>query len=125
MNRKRLAITLAAVGLSASALAVPSAQAADGWVAVAGSVSREQLDWAYGPTQSTAMVRALDQCAELQRAGDCIVLASSPDCVAIVWDAGEPLNRPHGGVGNLPAVALASATAAAGPTANDPAVRCA
>lgn len=125
MIKTSFAIVLASAALCGGAVVAPAAHAAEGWVAVASSISHEQLDWAYGPTPESATARALAQCAELQRAGDCIVVASSPDCIAIAWDAGEPLNRPHGGTGSRPAVALEAATASAGPTANDATVRCA
>lgn len=125
MIKRNLVIASISIALPAGVFAAPTAQAAGGWVAVAGSVSHEQLDWAYGPNQSSAVARALSQCAQLQRADDCVVLASGSECIAIVWDAAQPLNRPHGATGSRPAVALEAATAAAGPTANDPTVRCA
>ena len=102
----------------------PVSHAGTGWVAVASSPSHEQLDWAYGPNQASAEARALIQCERLQRAADCIVLASSPDCVAVVWDGAEPLNRAHGASGGEPQVVLQAAVRAAGQYANDPLVRC-
>jgi hypothetical protein len=110
--------------LAVQALCAPTASADDGWVAVASSPSHEQADFAYGPGQATAESRALAQCAVLQRASDCLLLASGPDCVAIAWDAAEPINFAHGVSGGGPDVVLQGARAAAGPYANDPDVRC-
>lgn len=117
------------VGLSAAAavfsvLTAPHAHADDGWVAVANSPNHEQQDWAFGPDQATAAARALAQCAVLERADDCRVLAVSTDCVATAWDAAEPLNRIYAGSGGGPEAAVAGAVAAAGPYANDVRVRC-
>ena len=53
-----------------------------GWVAVANSPNHEQQDWAFGPDQATTEANVLAQCAVLQRADDCRVLAVSTDCVA-------------------------------------------
>jgi hypothetical protein len=67
---------------------------------------------------------ALQNCALLQNASDCIVLASGPNCVAVAWDVAEPLNNAYAAVGDTPAAAISAAVAAAGPFANDPSVRC-
>lgn len=125
MKKTSIVIGVASAALVGGAVAAPAAHAAQGWVAVASSISHEQLDWAYGPSRANATANALNQCSQLQQANDCIVLAVSSDCVAIAWDAAEPLNRPHSGIGGRPAVALQAAAASAGPAANDPTVRCA
>ena len=87
-------IGVAGVAMSAAAMwAAAPAVADDGWVAVANSPNQEQQDWAYGPDQFTAESRVLAQCALLQRADVCRVLAVSTDCVATAWDMSEPLNQ--------------------------------
>ena len=113
-----IAVTAAAVFAAAPAVAD------DGWVAVANSPNHEQQDWAYGPDQFTAESNVLAQCAVLQRADDCRVLAVSTDCVATAWDVSEPLNRIYAGSGGGPEAAARGAIAAAGPYANDLQVRC-
>ncbi|MCB1263654.1 MAG: hypothetical protein KDB56_03515 [Mycobacterium sp.] len=105
-------------------LTAPVAHPDDGWVAVANSPNREQQDFGYGPDQATAEANALAQCALLQRADDCRVLASSTDCVATAWDVSEPLNLLYAGSGGGPEAAALGAIAAAGPYANDVQVRC-
>ena len=90
------------IGVAMTAAALCSAAPAvadDGWVAVANSPNHEQQDWAYGPDQFTAESNALAQCAVLQRAEDCRVLAVSTDCVATAWDVSEPLNQIYAGSG--------------------------
>jgi len=119
------AVTLVAGAAVASyALAAPPAHADDGWVAVASSPSHEQVDFAYGPDQATAESRVLALCAVRQRASDCLLLASGPDCVAVAWDADHPINHAHGVSGGGPEVVRQGAIAAAGRYANDPEVRC-
>lgn len=49
---------------------------------------------------------------------------TGPDCVAVVWDADEPINHAHGASGGGRAVVLRAATAAAGAYANGPEARC-
>lgn len=110
--------------IAAAVLAAPRAYADDGWVAVANSPNHEQQDWGYGPDQFTAEANALAQCARLQRAGDCRILAVSTDCVATAWDVSEPLNHIYGGSGGGPEAAARGAMDAAGPYANDVQVRC-
>ena len=118
-------IGVAGVAMSAAAMwAAPPAVADDGWVAVANSPNHEQQDWAYGPDQFTAESNVLAQCAVLQRADDCRVLAVSTDCVATAWDMSEPLNQIYAGSGGGPEAAARGAIAAAGPYANDLQVRC-
>ena len=118
-------ISVAGAAMTAAALwAAPPAVADDGWVAVANSPNHEQQDWAYGPDQFTAESNVLAQCAVLQRADDCRVLAVSTDCVATAWDVSEPLNRIYAGSGGGPEAAARGAIAAAGPYANDLQVRC-
>lgn len=122
------AVSALIVGIGAiGTVAVPTASAASPdyrWIAAASSPSHEQLDWGYGPDQAAAESAALAQCAQLQRAGDCRLLASSPDCVAVAWDAAQPLNRAHGASGGGPQAVMQAAIRAAGQYANDPSVRC-
>ena len=120
----RLASVVAGVALAGSVICTPFANADGGWVAAASSPSHEQVDFAWGIDQVTAEYRVLAQCAELQRAGDCLLLASGPDCVAVAWDGDQPINHAHGMSGGGPEVVLRAAMAAAGPHANDPDVRC-
>lgn len=94
------------------------------WVAVASSPTNEALDWDINVSRGAAEVNALQRCALLQRADDCLIVASGPNCVAVAWDVDEPLNRPHGAVADTPAAALGVAIASAGAFANDPEVRC-
>ena len=119
-------VGLAGATLASGILFAAPARADNGWVAVAKSPFRESLDWAGGPnrTQYDTEAEALQHCAVLQRANDCSLLASSPNCVAVAWDAAQPLNRAYGAVGDTPSAALNAAVAAAGPYANDPQVRC-
>ena len=116
--------TAAVAVIAAAMLTAPGAHADDGWVAVANSPNHEQQDWGYGPDQITAESNALVQCAAIERADDCLILAVSTDCVATAWDVSEPLNRIHAGSGGGPEAAVRGATAAAGPYANDVQVRC-
>ena len=109
---------------AAALLAAPSAYADDGWVAVANSPRHEQQDFGYGPDQASAELNALAQCAQLERADDCRVLAVSTDCVASAWDGAQPLNQLHAVAGGGPEVVRRGAIAAAGPYANDVEVRC-
>lgn len=124
MGRFRLFGGMVAAITFAAVLAAPRAHADDGWVAVANSPNHEQQDFGYGPDQLTAESNALSQCAVLQRADDCRVLASSTDCVATAWDVSEPLNLLYAGSGGGPEAAALGAIAAAGPYANDVQVRC-
>lgn len=125
MGRNFLSISALAVAMTAATVAAaPTAYADDGWVAVANSPNHEQQDWAYGPDQVSAEANALGQCAVLQRADDCRILAVSTDCVATAWDVAEPLNRIYAGSGGGPEAAVRGAIAAAGPYANDVQVRC-
>ena len=120
---RRLGAVIIAVTAAAVA-AAPVSNADDGWVAVANSPNHEQQDWAFGPDQSTAEANALAQCAVLQRADDCRILAVSTDCVATAWDVSEPLNQIYAGSGGGPEAAIRGAVTAAGPYANDVQVRC-
>ena len=115
---------IAGAVIAATVVTAPVAHADDGWVAVANSPNHEQQDWGYGPDQLTAEATALAQCAVLQRASDCRILAVSTDCVATAWDVSEPLNRIYAGSGGGPQAAALGAIAAAGPYANDLQVRC-
>lgn len=121
-----IAATIASA-ISAALAPAPFAHAQTaqyGWIAVASSPSRESLDWAYGPDRSAAHAKALNQCTHLQKANNCQVLASGPSCVAVAWDAAQPLNRPYAASSNSSHSAVQNAMAAAGPYANDPTVRC-
>ncbi len=126
MIRCNVCVLVAGLLVGAAVCAAAPAAAEGGWVAVAKSPSRESLDWAGGPnrSQADAEVSALQQCARLQHASDCYLVASGPKCAAVAWDVGEPLNRAYGAVGMTPAAALSAAEAAAGPFANGPEVRC-
>jgi Domain of unknown function (DUF4189) len=119
-------VGLAGATVATGLLCAAPAHAEPGWVAVAKSPLRESLDWAggLGHTRFSAEAEALRQCAVLQRASDCAVLASGPNCVAVAWDAAQPLNLAYGAVGDTPAAAINAAVATAGPFANDPSVRC-
>ena len=119
-----ISVAMSAAAMLAAVFAAPPAVADDGWVAVANSPNHEQQDWAYGPDQFTAEANVLAQCAVLQRAHDCRVLAVSTDCVATAWDVSQPLNRIYAGSGGGPEAAARGAIAAAGPYANDLQVRC-
>jgi hypothetical protein len=123
----RLALLgLAAATVVSGFLTAAPAHADSGWIAVAKSPWRESLDWAGGAGRSPydAEMQALQNCALLQNASDCMVLASGPNCVAVAWDVAEPLNNAYGAVGDTPAAAISAAVATAGPFANDPSVRC-
>jgi hypothetical protein len=115
---------LAAATVASGFLTAAPAQADSGWVAVAKSPWRESLDWAGGAGPYGAEMQALQNCALLQNASDCMVLASGPNCVAVAWDVAEPLNNAYAAIGDTPAAAISAAVAAAGPFANDPSVRC-
>jgi hypothetical protein len=126
--RSSMSVAAMALALTVAAGVVwPAPARADfGWAAAASSPSREEMDWAWSPATSSfaAEAQALQNCAVKQNASDCLVIASGPNCVAVAWDVGEPLNRPHGGVGATREAALSAAVAAAGPHANDLAARC-
>lgn len=115
---------VALLALITAAAGLPTAHADSRWLAVASSLSREALDWNIGVSRQTAEIRALQQCAVLQEADDCRILASGPNCVAVVWDASQPLNRPFAVAADTSAAALSAAVASAGHFANDPSVRC-
>ena len=112
--------------LACSGLTAPTAHADGGWVAAANSPSHEQMDWAWGPdlNQAAAESLALTRCGERERASDCQLLASGPDCVAIAWDGDQPINHAHGVSGGGTDVVIPGAMAAAGPHANNPEARC-
>lgn len=120
---KILCTAVAAVTVMGVAFA-PAARADNGWVAAASSPSYEQVDFAWGINQLAAESRVLTQCAQVQRASDCVLLASGPDCLAIAWDVDEPINHAHGVSGGGRDVVVQAAVAAAGPYANDVASRC-
>ncbi len=124
--KQRAVVTgfIAAVGLPVALCLAPIAGADDGWVALANSPNHEQKDWGFGPDQATAEAKALSQCAQLERASDCRVLAVSTDCIGSAWDGDQPLNHLHAVSGGGPDIVRQAAMAAAGPYANDPDVRC-
>jgi Domain of unknown function (DUF4189) len=113
--------TLASLGFAA-----PPAYADGGWVAAANSPNHEQMDFAWGTDldQAAAESQALTQCGERERASDCQLLASGPDCVAIAWDGDQPINHAHGVSGGGTDVVIPGAMAAAGPYANNAEARC-
>jgi hypothetical protein len=117
---------LAAAALASTLWCAAPAHADHGWAAVANSSSREATDWSWSRNTSSfaAEAQALDKCAQTNDATDCQILASGPACVAIAWDADEPLNHAHGGMGNTPQEAINAAVAAAGLYGNDPSSRC-
>jgi len=124
-NQLHVVTAVAALALGVAAAPLSSASSAEyAWIAAASSPSHEQLDWGSGADRDTAASTALAQCARLQRANDCRLLAASPDCVAVVWDGAQPLNQAHGASGGGPKVVLDNAIRAAGTQANDPVVRC-
>jgi hypothetical protein len=118
-------ISVAVVALAAGAVCTPPAHADDEWVAVASSPSHEQVDFAWGVDQADVEAKVFQQCAVLERASDCRLLASGPDCVGIAWDGDQPINHAHGMSGGGREVVAQAAMAAAGPYGNDPEVRCA
>jgi hypothetical protein len=120
----RVISIIAGAAFAASVFWAPSAHADGGWEAVASSPSHEQTDYAWGIDQAAAESLALARCAQLERASDCLLLASGPDCVAIAWDGDEPINHAHGVSGGGRDVVIPAAMAAAGPLANDPDARC-
>ena len=121
MNRL---IGLVVVVSTAGLLLAPRAHADDGWVVAASSPSHESSEKVWGFDQADAEARALSQCTVLERARDCVLLASGPDCVAIAWDGDQPINHAHGASGGGRDVVIQAAMAAAGPYANDPSARC-
>jgi hypothetical protein len=121
MNRL---IGVVAVVSAAGVLLAPFAHADDGWVAAASSPSHESSEKVWGLDQADAESRALAQCAVLERARACVLLASGPDCVAIAWDGDQPINHVHGASGGGRDVVIQAAMAAAGPYANDQSARC-
>ena len=120
----RLAGIVAGAALAGGVFCAPPAYADGGWVAAANSPSHEQMELAWGIDQAAAESRALVQCARIERASDCQLLASGPDCVAIAWDGDQPINHAHGMSGGGREVVVQAAMAAAGPHANDPGSRC-
>lgn len=120
----RLSCAGAAAVVAATMLPVCAARADDGWVAAASSPNHESAELVWGVDQADAEGRALAQCAVLERAEDCLLLASGPDCIAIAWDADQPINHAHGASGGGRAVVIQAAMAAAGPYANDVSARC-
>jgi hypothetical protein len=119
-------MAMAGVTLVGGLLCAAPAQADFGWAAIANSPSREEADYAWSPNaaQAATEAQAVQRCLVKENATDCRVIASGPGCAAIAWDGDQPLNHAHGGLGATADEALAAASAAAGPFANDPVVRC-
>ena len=121
MGRKFVAVAATAF---VAVCAAPNAHADDGWVAVANSPSHEQQDWGYGSNQANAESNALVACAQNERANNCRVLASSPDCIATLLDASQPINQLHASSGGGPDSVKLAVQAAAGPGSADGQTRC-
>jgi hypothetical protein len=83
----RFVLTAAAsVGLSVG-LAAP-APAAGTWAAIANSPSKQQYWAAFGPlTKNQAEQKAVQRCNAGYHVTDCLVVASSADCVAVSTDS--------------------------------------
>ena len=122
----RFSTALCAVGATVGATlsGMPAAHAAETWIAVANSPNREQLEWVRGRDRTAVVVVVLEQCARLEQADDCRLLAVSTDCIATAWDVAEPLNHLYAVPGPNPEAARQAAIAAAGPHANDVTVQC-
>ncbi len=120
----RLAGIVAGAVLAGSVALAAPAHADGGWVAAANSPSHEQMEFAWGIDQAGAESRALAQCVQVERASDCQLLASGPDCLAVAWDGDQPINHAHGVSGGGREAVVRAAIAAAGPYANDIQSRC-
>src|SRR5205807_1871903 len=80
-HMKRMVLA-AAVGVGVSIGFAGPAHAADHWVAIAWSASKDVSNTSYGPeSQADAERQALQQCS--QQASDCQIMASSADCIAL------------------------------------------
>jgi hypothetical protein len=121
-----LVIAIAAsVGAALMSLfSAPSAHATAKWVATANSPSHEQIEFAWGMDEADAESRVMAQCAQVERADDCQLRASGPDCVGIAWDGDQPINHVHAVSGGGRDVVIQGAIAAAGPHANSAEARC-
>jgi hypothetical protein len=124
----RLTGIVAGAVLAGAALCAPQAHADPGvcigcWEAAANSPSKEQMDWGIGGNPDTAVSGVLAQCASLEHATDCQLLAVGP-CVGIAWDGDQPINHAHGAAADTRDAALAAAVAEAGHLANQPQSRC-
>ena len=126
LTHLRVKVTLLGIAVVATTavVAAPTAEADDGWVAVANSPSHEQQDWGYGSNQATAESNALAACAQNERANNCRVLASSPDCIATLWDASQPINQLHASSGGGPDAVKLAVQSAAGLGSADGQTRC-
>lgn len=124
--KARYGTALCAVGatIGATLSGMPAAHADEMWIAVANSPNREQLEWVRGANRTAVVLVVLEQCARLERADDCRVLAVSTDCIAAAWDVAEPLNHVYAVPGPSPEIVRQAAMAAAGPHANDVTVQC-
>ena len=124
--KARYGTALCAVGAAVVALVwgTPAAHADETWIAVANSPNREQLEWVRGRDRTAVMLVVLEQCARLEQADDCRVLAVSTDCIATAWDVAEPLNHVYAVPGTSPEIVRQAAMTAAGPHANDVTVQC-
>jgi hypothetical protein len=81
------------------------------------------MDWRIGGNPEAAISGVLAQCASLEQANDCQLLAVGP-CVAVAWDGDQPINHAHGAAADTRDAALAEAVAEAGRLANQPESRC-
>ena len=101
----RFVLTAAAsVGLSVG-LAAP-APAAGTWAAIANSPSKHYYSAAWGPlTKNQAEQKAVQRCNADYHVTDCLVVASSADCVAAATDS----SGSHFGVGSTAEAAEANA----------------
>ena len=122
----RCCTAVCAVGAVFGALVsgIPTAHADENWIAAANSPNREQLEWMRGRDRTAVVLVVLEQCARLEQADDCRVLAVTTDCIATAWDVAEPLNHVYAVPGPSPEVVRQAAMAAAGPHANDVIVQC-
>lgn len=118
------AVIAVSAAIAALVWGMPAAHADEIWIAVANSPHREQLEWIRGRNRLAVVAVVLEQCARLEQADDCRVLAVSTDCIATAWDVAEPLNHVYAVAGPSPEVVRQAAMAAAGPHANDVIVQC-
>lgn len=124
MGRLGTAVCAVGAAVGATLSGMPAAQADQIWIAVANSPNREQLEWVRGRDRAAVVLVVLEQCARLEQADDCRLLAVSTDCIATAWDVAEPLNHVWAVPGFSPEVVRQAVMAAAGPHANDVIVEC-
>lgn len=124
MGRFSTAICAVGATVGATLSGMPAAHADETWIAVANSPNREQLEWVRGRDRMAVVAVVLEQCARLEQADDCRVLAVSTDCIGTAWDVAEPLNHVYAVPGPSPEIVRQASMAAAGPHANDVTVQC-